>query len=201
VGNANYISSQFFFQSNGVFNASGGFSSQNGGISLAGSISGTSASLNAASTLTLATLTTTPTAGLSYNTGVTTVGTPVRYSPGESFNGHVWNLTTSIDNVARFQNLVKPVSALVPTATLVWQSDIAASPVPVDIMTLSNLGVLTLTNTAVLKSYTVATLPTGIVGMIAYVSDASSPTYGATLSGGGSVKTLAFFDGTNWTSH
>ncbi|MDP1763168.1 MAG: hypothetical protein Q8L07_04710, partial [Sediminibacterium sp.] len=52
-----------------------------------------------------------------------------------------------------------------------------------------------------LKGYTVATLPTGSVGAICYVTDATGPVYGATLVGGGSVKTVAFYDGTNWTAH
>jgi hypothetical protein len=55
------------------------------------------------------------------------------------------------------------------------------------------------TATVRLKGYTVATLPTGVVGDIAYVTDASAPTYGAIVSGGGSVVTPVFFNGTNWT--
>lgn len=53
----------------------------------------------------------------------------------------------------------------------------------------------------VLKSYTVATLPTGVVGMTAYVTDASGPTYLATVSGGGAVVTPVFYNGTNWVCH
>ena len=48
------------------------------------------------------------------------------------------------------------------------------------------------------KGYTVATLPTGEVGMQAYVTDATAPTYLATVSGGGAVTVKVFFDGTNW---
>lgn len=50
-----------------------------------------------------------------------------------------------------------------------------------------------------LMGYTVATLPTGQVGDMAYVTDALAPTYGATVVGGGAVVTPVFFDGTNWT--
>lgn len=49
-----------------------------------------------------------------------------------------------------------------------------------------------------LPGYTVATLPTGTVGDIAYVTDASSPTSGAAVVGGGSAVRQVFFDGTNW---
>lgn len=51
------------------------------------------------------------------------------------------------------------------------------------------------------KGYTVATLPTGVQGDIAYVTDALAPTYLGTIAGGGSVVTPVFFDGTNWIAH
>lgn len=57
-------------------------------------------------------------------------------------------------------------------------------------------------NLALLKSYTVATLPTGaITGAIAYVTDATAPTYLGTLTGGGSVVCPVFYNGTAWVSH
>lgn len=34
-----------------------------------------------------------------------------------------------------------------------------------------------------------------------YVRDATAPTYGGTLTGGGTVIALAICDGTNWTTH
>lgn len=52
-----------------------------------------------------------------------------------------------------------------------------------------------------LKSYTVATLPTGVEGATAYVTDATAPTYLGPLTGGGSVKAPVFFNGTAWVSH
>lgn len=51
------------------------------------------------------------------------------------------------------------------------------------------------------KGYTVATLPTGTVGMNAYVTDALAPTYLTTVVGGGAVNCPVFFDGTNWVAH
>lgn len=54
-----------------------------------------------------------------------------------------------------------------------------------------------------LQTYTVSTLPScaaGTKGGLAYVTDATTPTQGATLSGSGAVVTLAFCDGTNWIS-
>ena len=53
----------------------------------------------------------------------------------------------------------------------------------------------------ILKGYTVATLPTGVIGATAFVTDASGPSYLATVVGGGSVKCPVFYDGTNWVCH
>lgn len=52
-----------------------------------------------------------------------------------------------------------------------------------------------------LKGYTVATLPTGVIGMTAYVTDALAPTFLATVVGGGAVKTPVFFNGSNWVGY
>lgn len=49
--------------------------------------------------------------------------------------------------------------------------------------------------------YTVATLPKGVLGMRAFVTDAVSPTYLGTLTGGGTVVVPVFFNGTAWVSH
>lgn len=55
----------------------------------------------------------------------------------------------------------------------------------------------------ILKSYTVATLPSAAAntGAICYVTDASAPTYNAPVTGGGAVLTIVFSNGTNWTCH
>jgi len=52
-----------------------------------------------------------------------------------------------------------------------------------------------------LKNYTVATLPTGVQGDTAYVTDALAPTYLGALVGGGAVKCPVFYNGTAWVSH
>lgn len=63
---------------------------------------------------------------------------------------------------------------------------------------------INLANITKMASFTVATLPAaaaGNAGAIAYVTDATAPTYRGALTGGGAVKTLVFSDGTAWTSH
>jgi len=52
-----------------------------------------------------------------------------------------------------------------------------------------------------LKNYTVATLPTGTQGDIAFVTDALAPTFLTTIVGGGAVVTPVFYDGTNWVAY
>jgi hypothetical protein len=52
-----------------------------------------------------------------------------------------------------------------------------------------------------LTNYTVATLPsaaTSGTGARSFVTDASAPTFGATVAGGGAVATPVYSDGTDW---
>lgn len=56
-------------------------------------------------------------------------------------------------------------------------------------------------NTIRLKDYTVSTLPAGVLGDTACVTDATAPTYLGALIGGGSIKCPVFYNGTNWVSH
>jgi hypothetical protein len=50
-----------------------------------------------------------------------------------------------------------------------------------------------------IKGYTVATLPAGVVGYVAYVTDALAPAYGVAVAGGGAVVTPVFYNGAAWT--
>ena len=55
-----------------------------------------------------------------------------------------------------------------------------------------------------LAPYTVATLPTcnvSLQDLVGTVSDANAPAWNSTLTGGGSVRTLAYCNGTNWVAH
>lgn len=51
-----------------------------------------------------------------------------------------------------------------------------------------------------LKAYTVSTLPVGVAGDIAYVTDALTPTYHGVVASGGAVICQVFYNGTNWTT-
>lgn len=52
-----------------------------------------------------------------------------------------------------------------------------------------------------LPAYTVGTLPAGSVGDMAYVTDATAPTYNGALTGGGAIKVPVFYNGSAWVSH
>ena len=52
-----------------------------------------------------------------------------------------------------------------------------------------------------LKGYTVAGLPAGTQGDLAFVTDANAPTYNATVAGGGAFVIPVFYNGTNWVCH
>ncbi len=70
---------------------------------------------------------------------------------------------------------------------------------PATAVTIDAAQVVNLSKPLRLKNYTVATLPAGTQGDYCYVTDATAPTYGATVAGGGAVVTPVFYDGTNWT--
>jgi hypothetical protein len=59
----------------------------------------------------------------------------------------------------------------------------------------------TVNGTLVLSAFTVATLPAGQVGMTAYVTDATAPTYNSTVIGGGAAVVPVFYNGTNWITY
>jgi hypothetical protein len=48
------------------------------------------------------------------------------------------------------------------------------------------------------KGYTVAGLPTGVIGQRAYVSDANGPVFGSAVAGGGAVVIPVFKNATEW---
>ena len=68
----------------------------------------------------------------------------------------------------------------------------------VGIGTSSPTGKLDVAGTIKTLGYTVATLPTGVVGARAYVTNALAPTFGATVVTGGAITIPVFYNGTNW---
>lgn len=62
-------------------------------------------------------------------------------------------------------------------------------------------GIATMGAPITLMGYTVATLPTGVTGHMAYVTNAIAPSYGVTVVGGGAIVTPVFYDGATWKAH
>jgi hypothetical protein len=59
-------------------------------------------------------------------------------------------------------------------------------------------GNLNVTGVVLTGGYTVATLPAGVVGMRAYVTDALAPSFGVAVAGSGAVTIPVFYNGANW---
>lgn len=55
-------------------------------------------------------------------------------------------------------------------------------------------------SSSLVADYTVGTLPTGVLGLRSYVTDALAPAYNAALTGGGLVKCPVFHNGAGWVS-
>lgn len=64
----------------------------------------------------------------------------------------------------------------------------------------STTGVVTIVAPLTLKGYTVATLPAGVQGMVAFCTDLLAPAFLAVAVGGGAVVGVVFFNGTNWVA-
>ena len=90
--------------------------------------------------------------------------------------------------------------------TVIGQTNFVSSGVTVtstgDVTAAASITGTNLISTATvrLKGYTVATLPAGVVGDMAYVTDALAPAYGVAVVGGGAVVTPVFYNGTAWTT-
>lgn len=85
--------------------------------------------------------------------------------------------------------------------SLVGQSfGLNVSAAAVGIGTTTMQATLDVNGTVKTKGYTVATLPTGVVGMYAYVTDqlTTCPVLDGTFTGGGAVVCSAFYNGAAW---
>lgn len=65
----------------------------------------------------------------------------------------------------------------------------------------SFLDKVSVSNPINLKNYTVATLPTGVRGDVAYVTDALAPAFLTAAVGGGAIVTPVFYNGANWVAY
>lgn len=148
------------------------------------------------------------------------------YPPGQvmavTAYGGVWLVTASAGGVVTALTTVvqptypttsPPSNPVTPTSQNLAAAGLAGTGLTINITwntTASALslnpsgGATTFGGVAKLRGFTVATLPaaaTAGVGAMAYVTDATVPTYNGTLTGGGAVIVPVFSNGTAWTAH
>lgn len=104
---------------------------------------------------------------------------------------------------ATFRAIVCLAALLLPAAALAQQNQCRTSPVGTsttycasEALVASSRGVLTPSLFAGL-----AACASGTEGRLAAVTNSSTASYGATITGGGSNHVLAYCNGTNWTVH
>lgn len=123
--------------------------------------------------------------------GTLTLSAPITLTSGDSvFNSSntIWLRTGN--TIALDTNGATQISSDATTITL------AATNTAVSTLKIGNV--------LNLKGYTVSTLPaasTAGVGAMAYVTDATSPTYNGALTGGGTVIVPVFSNGSSWAAH
>jgi len=111
--------------------------------------------------------------------------------------------TQLVAGLTLFQNLdVKGNVSVGSTGTVsVTNSTSATSTSTGALQVVGGVGIggsLYVGGTTNMKTYTVATLPTGVQGMRASVSNAGTTTFYSTVSNSGSYFVPVFYDGTNW---
>ena len=144
----------------------------------------------------------------SYNTGVTAAN---RFSV-DGFNGRLFNVSDALTGIVFSVNdaaglpIIEVNSAATDIVKLGTYGTNAlvindtkvgiGTATPSEKLTVS--GNITATGTIRAGGYTVATLPSGSVGMRCYVSDANATTFYSTVSSGGANIVPVFYNGTNW---
>ena len=108
-----------------------------------------------------------------------------------SNTGDQINITGNAATVTTNAGLTGPITSSGNTTSINAQTGTGS------IFAMSVSPVLT---TPMTVGYTVATLPAGTTGMMAYVTDATTPTYLGALTGGGAVVCPVFYNGSAWLS-
>lgn len=147
--------------------------------------------------------------------GLTGVGGDVVLDTTPQLGGDLdiqgFDITTSttngnIDLTANGTGLIRVTENGLSQVPIVTQHDIgtAANEIPLNqylgTAAFQDSDNFSVGNLQVATAYTVATLPSSpSVGRVARVTDASSPSVGATVTGGAAAAALCWYNGTNWT--
>lgn len=137
---------------------------------------------------------------------VTTLIDMGRFSTGTAANGiggSILYSTETTTGVAQESNRLvsKWTDATDATRTSEFYITGVNSGVISTLFRLSGNGEAIFTASARMKGYTVATLPAGVQGDIAFVTDALLPSFLVTVAGSGAVVTPVFYNGSNWVSY
>jgi hypothetical protein len=129
---------------------------------------------------------------------------------GGDLDVQTYAITTSvtdgdIDLDANAAGLIKVTEYNLSQVPIVTQHDIgtAANEIPLSgmlgTMAFQDATAVSVDNIVISNGVLVADLPAGPVGMIARVTDATTPAVGSTVAGGGAAAALCWYNGTNWT--
>jgi len=110
----------------------------------------------------------------------------------------VYNTFTSTTNFERAK--IEWASNILRIGTEKGSAGGTARDMELQTDSITRLALDTTGSVRVVTGLTVATLPsTPVVGMVARVTDASSPAVGSTVAGGGAAAALVWYNGANWT--
>lgn len=100
--------------------------------------------------------------------------------------------------VSNGSNAITGSGVLIPQGTNSSASAMIQTDGQTDVWYASNVAGAFQATSLTTGGYTVATLPSGVIGMRAYVNNALAPVFLATVVGGGAVVCPVFYNGTNW---
>ena len=116
-------------------------------------------------------------------------------SSASTFNA--WAATVTTLNIGAAATTLALGAA---TGTLTVSNTTLAAKAGTFSTTLGVTGITTLGAPVTLKGYTVATLPAGVQGHTAFVTDALAPAFLTAVVGGGAIVAPVFYDGANWVA-
>lgn len=124
------------------------------------------------------------------------------YSPNQINNYTVWNTSgTPAVNYVNWKQEARSLSGTAPTISYVWSSSLSTTTTAsyTDRMTLDGLGNLTVGKSIRPTPVTFANVPTSPVeGMMIPITDSTTATPGATITGTGTNHVMGYWNGTNW---